>query len=80
MPDDTGPGLKYAALIFSPPSGPSDPYAMQTGVETFVGKVTALIPPSQLEHWREWLGSIAWRRMEGAGRIAVERLLPRPGP
>jgi hypothetical protein len=73
MPDEPGAGFKYGALIFSPPMGPDEPHSMGEGKETLTGKITSLIPPSELEHWREWLGSVAWRKIERAGRIVVVR-------
>lgn len=72
MPDDTGPGFKYAALVFSPPTGPADPHPMHGGRETLAGDVKSL-PASEVQPWREWLGVVALQKVERAGRIAVVR-------
>lgn len=67
------PGFKYAALIFSPPDAPNERYLMHWGKETFAGSITALIPNSDLERWRQWLGTVAWGKIERAGRVMVIR-------
>jgi hypothetical protein len=73
MPEDHESGFKYGALIFSPPEGPSEPHAMHGGKETFIGKITSLVPENELARWREWLGFIAWQRIERADRIVIVR-------
>lgn len=73
MPDDA-PGYRYAALVFSPPPGPSGPDVMYGPKETFVGKFVSLLS-EQDDHdrWRGWVGSLAWDKIERAQRVVVGR-------
>lgn len=80
MPEHEGIGFRYAALVFSPPNGPSTPFVMYGGKETFEGKILSLVPESEHERWRAWIGSVAWDKIDRAERIVIARVAsPRPG-
>jgi hypothetical protein len=73
MPDSDA-GYKWGALVFSPPLGPKVPTRMFGGKETFEGNLIDLVPQTEHEHWRDWLGTIAWEGINGATRVAIARL------
>lgn len=50
MHDDDGTGFKYGALVLYPPPGPSEPYSMHGGKETFAGSILSLVPASEQGH------------------------------
>jgi hypothetical protein len=66
-------GFKYAALMLPTQSGPKASRVVHEGKETFFGKISSLVPAGELKHWREWLGSIAWRDIDTENRFVVLR-------
>jgi hypothetical protein len=72
-PSDDQIGFKYAALVLWAPDGPGERTLMHGGKETFAGSVLALIPDSESEQWREWIGTVAWNKLKRAERIVIAR-------
>lgn len=66
-------GFNYAALILPHVGGPPEPQEIVPGKETFVGRVSSLLDAKDLKHWREWLGTVAWERLDASSRIVIAR-------
>jgi len=65
---------RCGALVFFSPSSPGELRQMGGGKVTLAGSISPLAPPKERDRWREWLGTVAWSRIERADRIVIERL------
>jgi hypothetical protein len=46
---------------------------MHGGKETFEGDLLSLVPESEHERWRLWVGSVAWDKLGNASRVVLTR-------
>jgi hypothetical protein len=67
------PHNKYAALILPRVGGPPEHREVVSGKETFIAGLSLLIASAELDHWREWLGSLAWEQIDANPRIVIIR-------
>lgn len=70
----TTPGIKYAALLFDGQKYPeidNTPRRLAPDLITWRGKLSDHISESDVQHWRDWLGSIKWDAIMEEQRIVV---------
>jgi hypothetical protein len=46
---------------------------MHEGKHTVLGSITSMVAAEELEHWRQWLGSLAWDDLESRARLVILR-------
>ena len=71
--EDNMPGFKFAALVLPTSSGPTGSRSIHEGKETLVGTLSSLVAAEELAHWREWLGSLAWDKIDRGRRLVILR-------
>jgi hypothetical protein len=70
----TTPGIKYAALLFDGQKYPEIDNAFRRlapDMITWRSKLSDYISADDVEHWRDWLGSIKWDAMMREQRIVL---------
>lgn len=65
-------GFKYALMTFDSPGWISErSLELEPGLWTVPGRVPEMFEEEQVQHWREWIGSLNWDALGECDRVAV---------